>query len=255
MNQKMPVLFVGHGSPINAIEENPHSLAWREMGRSLPTPQAILCVSAHWETHGTRVTGEEHPRMIYDFSGFPRELYQVIYPAPGSPSLAQQVQGLLPNAVRPDLTWGLDHGAWSVLVHLFPSAVVPVVQLSLNRALAPEEHYKLARELRPLRDQGVMLIASGNMVHNLRLIRMSDTPYDWATEFDQLCQGWIESGDHESLIHYERAGKAAALSIPTNEHYLPLLYALALRDPEEPAQFFAEGTALSSLSMRSVRFG
>ncbi len=252
---RMPVLFIGHGSPMNAIELNPFSRAWIEIGRALPRPKAILCVSAHWETSGSSVTAEESPRTIYDFYGFPKELYEVSYPAPGAPDLAMQVQGMVQAPVRTDLSWGLDHGAWSVLTRLYPEANVPVVQLSLNRSLTPQQHYDLARQLRPLRDQGVLILGSGNAVHNLRIMRWGDSAYEWAEEFDRRVKGWIETRDHDALVHYERAGKEASLSIPTNEHYLPLLYALALQERDEPVRFFAEGVTLGSISMRSVLIG
>lgn len=252
---KMPVLFIGHGSPMNAIELNPYSQAWIDMGLALPRPKAILCISAHWETPGSSITAEENPRTIYDFYGFPPELYEVSYAAPGAPALASQVQGIVQSPVRADLSWGLDHGAWSVLTRLYPEANIPVVQLSLNRAFTPQQHYDLARQLKPLREEGVLIVGSGNMVHNLRVMRWSETAYEWAEEFDRRLKGWIETGDHDSIIHYERAGTNASLSIPTNEHYLPLLYALALQEKNEGLNFLTEGITLGSISMRSVLIG
>lgn len=252
---KMPVLFIGHGSPMNAIEDNPFSRAWQAVGNNLPRPKAILCISAHWETPGTQLTAEEQPRTIYDFFGFPKELYEVTYPAPGSPQLVEAVKDLVTGPVKADLSWGLDHGAWSVLTRLFPNADVPVVQLSLSRMLAPEEHYLFAQQLRPLRNEGVLILGSGNMVHNLRILRWSDMGYDWAVEFDGQLKEWIDNRDHQSLVHYERGGRAASLSIPTNEHYLPLLYALAMQEEAEPLEYFAESVTLGSISMRSIRIG
>ena len=258
-NRRMPVLFVGHGSPMNAIEETPFAAAWREEAALLPRPRAILCVSAHWETEGTFVTSMPHPRTIHDFYGFPGELYRVSYPAPGSPELAETVRGLVHStAVRPDDTfsWGLDHGAWSVLRRMYPAADIPVVQLSLDRTLPPRDHYKLARELLPLREVGVLIVGSGNLVHNLRMLQWdADRPYPWAAEFDRLATELILAGEHDRLVAYPELGEAARLAIPTNEHYLPLLYALALRAGDDEVQFFAEGIVLGSISMRSLRIG
>ena len=193
---KMPALFVGHGSPLNAIEDNEFSRAWAEVGRSLPAPSAILCISAHWETPAPQVTAMAQPRTIYDFYGFPQALYEVTYPAPGSPTLARLVQEAVKDShVQLDQAWGLDHGAWSVLARIFPSAHIPVVQLGLDRHLSPEAHYALGRQLRPLRRKGVMIIGSGNIVHNLRQIQWADTAYDWALEFDEAIRQRIAAGD------------------------------------------------------------
>ena len=253
---KMPVLFVGHGSPSNAIDDNDFSRAWAAIGRDLPRPRAILCVSAHWETDGARVTAMPKPRTIHDFWGFPKELYEKEYPAPGSPEWAETTrQTTRKTRVTADLDWGLDHGTWAVLCRMYPAADVPVVQLSLDRAQPPSQHYALGRELAPLRDQGVLIIGSGNLVHNLGLMEWTDRPFDWAMEFDATVRNLILKRDHESLIHYERLGRAAELSIPTNEHYLPLLYALALQGRDESLSFFAEKVTLGSVSMRGVRIG
>ncbi|MBI4927003.1 MAG: 4,5-DOPA dioxygenase extradiol [Anaerolineae bacterium] len=251
----MPVLFIGHGSPMNAVEDNEFSRAWIQMGQSIPRPTAILCISAHWETPGTSVTSEENPRTIYDFFGFPPELYQQRYNAPGDPALAKTVADLVPLPVKADTSWGLDHGAWSVLCRLFPKADIPVVQLGLNQSLTPEQHYDLARSLRPLRDQGVLILGSGNMVHNLRVMRWNAGAFEWAAQFDSQLKNWIDEKDHTALVNYTRAGQAAALSIPTNEHYLPLLYTLALQDAGEQPEHFAEGVVFGSISMRSLRIG
>lgn len=255
MTQKMPVLFIGHGSPMNAVEDNEFSRAWIQMGQSIPRPTAILCISAHWETPGTSVTAEENPRTIYDFFGFPPELYQQRYNAPGDPALAKTVADLVPLPVKPDTSWGLDHGAWSVLCRLFPKADIPVVQLGLNQSLTPEQHYDLARALRPLRDQGVLILGSGNMVHNLRVMRWNAGAFEWASQFDSQLKHWIDEKDHTALVNYTQAGQVAALSIPTNEHYLPLLYTLALQDASEQPEHFAEGVVFGSISMRSLRIG
>lgn len=251
--KKMPVLFMGHGSPMNAIEDNEFSRAWAEVGRSLPKPHAILCVSAHWETNGTQVTAMDQPKTIHDFGGFPPELYAMQYPAPGSPDLARLTQETAHKTpVRFDQAWGLDHGTWSVLCRLFPNANVPVVQLSLDRTQAPEYHYALGKELRALRNKGVLIVGSGNIVHNLGVFTLQDSGFDWAIEFDETAKRLILSGDHDSLIHYQNLGKAARLAIPTNEHYLPLLYVLALQDKPEQIRFFADRVTLGSISMRSL---
>ena len=252
---RMPVLFVGHGSPLNAIEDNEFGRAWAAVGRALPRPRAILCVSAHWESAGVRVTAMARPRTIHDFGGFPPELYAMQYPAPGSPEVARLVAETLSAPVALDADWGLDHGTWSVLARMFPAADVPVVQLSLDRGLTPAEHYALGRALLPLRDAGVLVVGSGNIVHNLGRVRWEDRAHPWAVEFDETVRGLIVAGDHAALIGYEALGRAAALSIPTNEHYLPLLYALALQTPADEVRFFAEKVTLGSMSMRSVWVG
>jgi 4,5-DOPA dioxygenase extradiol len=255
-DRKMPALFVGHGSPMNAIEDNEFSRAWAEVGRALPRPGAILCISAHWETYGTLVTGMERPETIHDFGGFPPALYAMRYPAPGSPELARLTQAIVQKTqVRLDQTWGLDHGTWSVLCRMFPDADIPVIQLSLDQTQAPEFHYALGKELRVLRNKGVLIVGSGNIVHNLRVAVFQDKAYDWAVEFDEIARKLIVSGDHDPLVAYQNLGQAARLSIPTNEHYLPLLYILALQDKQEPIRFFAERVTLGSISMRSLLVG
>jgi 4,5-DOPA dioxygenase extradiol len=255
-DRQMPALFIGHGSPMNAVEDNEFSRSWVEVGRSLPRPSAILCISAHWETAGTLVTAMDQPRTIHDFGGFPRALYETVYPAPGSPELAQLIRDTVKKTtVGLDQGWGLDHGAWSILCRLFPEADIPVVQLSLDRTREPDFHYKLARELRTLRHRGVLIVGSGNLVHNLRLAVFRDEKYDWAVEFDQAVKRLIESRDHDALIRYRDLGPAARLAVPTNEHYLPLLYVLAGQGETEPVRFFAEGVTLGSISMRSLLIG
>jgi len=252
----MPALFVGHGNPMNAIEDNEFSRAWAAAGRGLPTPKAILCISAHWMTNGTRVTAMGKPKTIHDFSGFPQALYQVQYPAEGSPLLARLTEQTLEKThVEMDFNWGLDHGTWSVLSHMFPAADIPVVQLSLDGYKEPQAHYELGMELRSLRKKGVLIIGSGNMVHNLMMLSWQDTAYDWAVEFDEKLKQLILSGDHNSIVHYEKLGKSAALSVPTNEHYLPMLYILALKDRADKISFFADKVTLGSISMRSVKIG
>lgn len=257
----MPVLFVGHGSPMNAIEENVFVKGWRETGKSLPKPNAILCVSAHWETRGTWVTAMPKPKTIHDFGGFPQELYEVEYPAPGDPQLAKESSVMIDKAsVGLDQAWGLDHGCWSVLSRMYPSADVPVVQLSLDYTQPVQYHYELARQLAELRKRGVLIMGSGNMVHNLRMVAWDrlDQPgfaYDWATEANDRMKQFILSGDHKSLINYQAQGKAFDLAIPTPEHYLPLLYTLALQDKGEKIELFNDEPVAGSLTMTSVKIG
>ena len=256
MTKRMPVLFVGHGSPMNAVEDNEFSRAWADIARNLPKPKVILCVSAHWETDGSRVTAMAKPKTIHDFSGFPANLNGMEYPAPGSPDWAEKTrQTIRTVTVKADQNWGLDHGTWAVLCRMFPKADVPVFQLSLDYSLSAQGHYDIGRELAPLRDQGVLIVGSGNMVHNLRLMEWGDKPFDWATRFDEKLKKLIEDRDHKALIQYEKQGADAELAIPTNEHYLPLLYALALQSKDEKLSFFAEKVTLGSISMRGFRIG
>lgn len=254
----MPVLFVGHGSPANALEDNEFTRAWTEEGKRLPKPSAVLCISAHWFTDGTYVHGRERPQTIHDYYGFPTELYNIRYDCPGAPSLAREVQNTVTKTkILWDEDWGLDHGCWVVIRHLFPQADVPVFQLSLDASKPARFHYELARELSALRRRGVLIVASGNIVHNLGLIQFDEfaRPYDWALEFDAIAKQLIAEGNHEALIEYKKLGHAAALSIPTSEHYLPLLYTLGLKQKNEPVRFFAEGLAFKSISMRSLIIG
>jgi 4,5-DOPA dioxygenase extradiol len=252
----MPVLFVGHGSPMNAIEDNEFSFAWQKAAREIPQPKAILCISAHWETRGSQVTAMEAPRTIHDFYGFPTPLFEKQYPAPGSPDLAERIIKLVSQSkVLPDQTWGLDHGTWSVLCQMYPQADVPVVQLSLDRSHENSYHYQLGRELQQLRQEGILILGSGNIVHNLRMMVWEDTAFDWAVEYDDKVRQWILEEDHESIIHYENYGRAATLSVNSAEHYLPLLYILGLKQQNEPVSFFAVKIWGGSISMRCVRFG
>jgi 4,5-DOPA dioxygenase extradiol len=253
---RMPVLFIGHGSPMNAIEDSEFSRAWSDIARHIPRPTAILCISAHWQSDGARVTAMKQPRTIHDFSGFPDELNEMKYPAHGSPDLARKVREL-PGAdsILPDQDWGLDHGTWSVLCRMYPEADVPVVQLSLDRDRTPDEHYKLGRLLQPLREQGVLILGSGNMVHNLGMMEWTNTPFDWAARFDLKLKSLIDVRDDEALVSYPKLGPDAALAIPTNEHYLPMLYALASTKSDEPLRFFAEKVTLGSISMRAFQIG
>ncbi len=256
MSEKMPVLFVGHGNPMNVMEDNEFSRAWDAAGKALPRPKAVICISAHWVTRGTMITAMDKPRTIYDFYGFPPEMYEIRYDAPGAPDLAEQVRRIIKNTeVKPDLNWGLDHGTWTVLKRMFPQADVPVIQMSLDANIEAQKHYEISRQLKELREEGVLIIGSGNIVHNLRMARFDDSAFNWAVEFDQRIANWISQNDHEPIIHYEKGDQAAALAINTAEHYVPLLYTLALKDENEPVSFFADKVTGGSLSMRSVRIG
>ncbi len=252
----LPALFVGHGSPLNAIEDNAYHRGWREVARRLPRPKAILCVSAHWETEGVKVTAADRPETIHDFYGFPRALHEVRYPAPGDPGLARRVADLLsPLAVGLDADRGLDHGSWSVLRAMYPEADVPVVQLSIDTSRPGAFHYDLARRLLPLRAEGVLVLGSGNIVHNLRLFEWGRAePLPWAARFDAEVRARIRARDDQCLLAPETLSPDARLAVPTPEHYLPLVYALALRTSEENAVFFNEDV-LSSVSMTSVLIG
>ena len=258
---KMPVLFLGHGSPMNAIEENDFVRAFRKVGQEIEKPKAILCVSAHWETRGTYVTAMEQPQTIHDFGGFPKALYEVQYPAPGSPELAQETAELIKSTtVGMDHQWGLDHGAWSVIKHMYPDADVPVIQMSLDRSKGARYHYELAQELAALREKGVLIVGSGNMVHNLGRVAWDklDAPeygYDWALEAQHKMTEAIRNGDHQTLIDYDKQGMPFRLSIPTPEHYLPLLYALGLQGKDEEISLFNDRAIGGSLTMTSVKIG
>jgi 4,5-DOPA dioxygenase extradiol len=251
----MPVLFVGHGSPMNAVSDNPFTRSLGVLGRALPRPDAVLVVSAHWLTRGTRVCCTPHPRTIHDFMGFPPELYAMEYPAPGAPALAREVATLA--GATCDDAWGFDHGAWTVLHHMYPDADIPLLELSLDAGLSPAEHFEIGRRLSVLRDRGVLIVGSGNIVHNLRAVRWEDDAeaYPWAIEFDEWVAGRLAAGDDDALVDYEQMGRVASLAVPTNEHYLPLLYAAALRREDDALAFTHEGIDMGSMSMRCVRFG
>lgn len=256
--EKMPVLFLGHGSPMNAVEENQFVQGFRATGSALQRPAAILCISAHWETRGTWVTAMEKPRTIHDFGGFPPVLFEQQYPAPGSPELAELISETVQTTeVQHDHSWGLDHGAWSVIKHMYPEADMPVIQMSLDVTKPPQEHYELAKELQALRQRGVLIVGSGNMVHNLRRVdwnRLNDTyAYDWAQEASEKMKGFIATRDHNSLIHFQKQGNAFDLAIPTPEHYLPLLYALGLQGEDEDTALFNDQYLAGSLTMTSVK--
>jgi 4,5-DOPA dioxygenase extradiol len=254
----MPVLFLGHGSPMNAIEDNMFVASFRELGRSLPKPQLILCVSAHWETKGTWVTAMSSPETIHDFGGFPRPLYEVQYPAPGSPEWAKKTKEMITKTVVGlDYNWGLDHGAWSVIKHLYPQADVPVIQMSIDYTQSAQHHYDLAKEIRELRRKGVLIVGSGNMVHNLSMVdfrRLGGDPYgyDWAIEANELMKSYMLDEDHQSLIQYRKQGPAFELAIPTPEHYLPLIYTMGLKEKTDSISFFNDEPVGGSLTMTSV---
>jgi 4,5-DOPA dioxygenase extradiol len=263
--ERMPVLFIGHGSPMNAIEDNAFSRTWRELARSLPRPKAILCISAHWETAGTRVTAVEAPPTIHDFGGFPRELFEAQYPAPGSPWLAGEVRRVAGEAVvEPDEDWGLDHGCWSVLKQMYPAADIPVVQMSLDENAAARAHYEIAGTLAPLRRKEILILASGNLVHNLGRVSLrtgslagfnDEFGFDWAIEANNLFKELIEGRFHDRLVDFRSLGPSVQLAIPTAEHYLPMLHAIALRESDEPITWFNDTAVAGSLTMTSFRIG
>lgn len=255
----MPAIFFGHGNPMNALQANAWTEGWATIGKSIPTPKAIVCVSAHWYLPATLVTTMERPRTIHDFGGFPGELYDVEYPAPGDPTLASVVRELLaPVSVELDTGWGLDHGTWSVLCHVFPQAGIPVIQLSIDETQPAAFHYQLGKRLASLRDEGVLVAGSGNLVHNLHAYAWGRTqvePFDWAVRFEKQARDLILTGDHEPLVNYESLGRDARLSIPTPDHYLPLLYVLGLRRQDDEISFPIEGVDGGSVSMLSVKIG
>ena len=257
----MPCLFLGHGSPMNAIEENEFVIGFRKIALEIPKPKAILCISAHWETKGTRVTNMIYPRTIHDFGGFPKALFDVQYPAKGSPELAFEIRkDLTKTEVQFDENWGLDHGAWSVLKHLYPLADVPVIQMSLDVNLSPQGHYDVAKQLGGLRRKGILIIGSGNMIHNLGLVHWRKLneigfAYDWAIEAREKMNHFILNDDHDSLIHYKNNGQSFQLSIPTPEHYIPLLYVLAIKEKTEDLKLFNDKALAGSLTMTSIKIG
>lgn len=254
-SDKMPVLFVGHGNPMNAITNNSYRKTWVEIGKNLPFPKAILCVSAHWLTKGTSVTMTDKPETIHDFGGFPDELFKVQYPAPGAVDYAKMAVGEVKSVkVHEDFEWGLDHGAWSVLMNMYPQANVPIFQMSIDYSQPPIYHYKLAKELSVLRRRGVLIVASGNAVHNLGMVSWGDQgkKFDWAIEFDSIVKKSIEDNNDTPLLNYEKLGNLARMAHPTNDHYLPLIYAIGLREKTDKFNFFNDSFDLGSISMRSV---
>lgn len=257
----MPVLFVGHGSPMNGIEDTEFSRRWTQMAKEIPVPKAVLVISAHWFTKGTRITAMDFPQTIHDFGGFPKALFDVQYKAPGNPVLAKETAELLHSAnVTLDHDWGLDHGAWTVVRHMYPEANIPVLQLSIDYTKGPQYHYDLAKQLYALRKKGVLIMGSGNMVHNLRMVawdRLNDEEYayDWALQINDRFKELIQAGDHASLIHYTALGGEAMLAVPTPEHYLPLMYTLGVRTDKDKVSFFNDKAVGGSLTMTSVRLG
>jgi 4,5-DOPA dioxygenase extradiol len=257
----MPVLFVGHGSPMNGIQDSEFSRRWKSMAKEIPVPKAVLVVSAHWFTRGTKITAMDFPKTIHDFGGFPKELFDVQYPAPGDPLLARETVELLHSAkVELDHDWGLDHGTWTIVRHMYPDANIPVLQLSIDHTKGPQFHYDLAKELYALRKKGVLIIGSGNMVHNLRMVawdRLNDPEYgyDWAVSINSKFKDLIRDGNHQPLINYSELGKDALMAIPTPEHYLPLMYTLGLKTPQDEVSFFNDKAVGGSLTMTSVKIG
>lgn len=257
----MPVLFVGHGSPMNGIEDNAFSKGWATIAKDIPTPAAVLVVSAHWFTKGTQITAMDFPKTIHDFGGFPEALYQVQYPAPGNAALAKETASIIHSTqVELDHEWGLDHGTWTVVRHMYPHANIPVLQLSIDYTKHPQFHYELAKEIYQLRKKGVLIIGSGNMVHNLRMVAWDklnepEYGYDWAYHMNKQFKDFILNDEHEKLIHYEQLGTEAQLAIPTPEHYLPLIYSLGLKAKNEAVHFFNDKAVGGSLTMTSVQFG
>jgi 4,5-DOPA dioxygenase extradiol len=260
-DEKLPVLFIGHGSPMNGIDDNQFSQTWATMGQEIPRPKAVLVISAHWLTRGTHITAMEEPRTIHDFGGFPQALFDVQYPAKGSPELAEVASKLITSThVELDHDWGLDHGTWTVVRHMYPNANIPVLQLSIDYGQPPHYHYDLAKQLAALRKKGVLIIGSGNMVHNLRMIdwqRLNERNYgfDWAIEMNAVFKQKISDGNHADLINYEKLHKAAKLAIPTPDHYYPLLYTLGLQDGKDATSFFNDELVAGSLNMTGVKFG
>ena len=255
-DSKMPLLFVGHGSPLNGIEDNEFSAQWEKLGRDIVTPKAVLVISAHWLSRGTLVTAMEKPQTIHDFGGFPQQLFDVQYPAPGNPVLAKETSSLIKKTeVGLDHEWGLDHGTWTVVRRMYPNANIPVLQLSIDYRKDPQWHYELAKELGELRKKGVLIIGSGNMVHNLRIMdwQRQDRGYDWAIEINEKFKSLIQNNDHKPLINYESLGEAAKLSIPTPEHFIPMLYTLGLKDEKDEISFFNDKTTMGSVSMTSFK--
>lgn len=256
---RMPAIFYGHGSPMNALEDNAYTRVWESFGQRFARPKAILAVSAHWTTRGTAVTAMSAPKTIHDFGGFPQALFDIRYPAPGDPALAARVAELLapfaPLAVQLDQSWGLDHGTWSVLLKTYPDASIPVVQLSLDMSQPPAYHFALGQQLAALRDEGVMIIASGNVVHNLGRLDPRSKGYDWAQRFNQSIRQAIEHGQFQQVVDYQDFGPDATLSVPSSEHFLPLLYVLGARIGDEPLEILTEGMELGSISMISVLLG
>lgn len=253
-SDKMPILFIGHGSPMNAIEDNKYHKSWGEIGKQLPKPNAILSISAHWITNGsTKVTVMEKPKTIHDFGGFPDELFRQQYPAKGSPTLAKETIEMVSNpTIQPDMEWGLDHGTWSVLLPMYPNADIPVYQLSIDYSRPMQYHYDLALQLKTLRNKRVLIMGSGNIVHNLSAMNNTNNVYDWAQEFDSKIKDYIDSSDHDGIINFQKLGSMANLAHPSYDHFIPLIYVIALQNKNERVKYFNESFDLGSISMRSM---
>ncbi len=264
----MPAFFIGHGSPTNALEDNEFTQSWRSLGKQLPIPKAVLCISAHWLTRGTHVTAMESPKTIHDFGGFGPDLFAAQYPAPGSPKFAKETQEIITSTeIGLDHDWGLDHGTWSILKQMYPEANIPVYQLSIDYHQSPQYHYNLSKELVKLRNKGVLIIGSGNMVHNLRLVdpskgfapdkegKIPEYGFDWAEEFNTILKTNIQARDYQAAVDYSNLGSIAKLAHPTPDHYYPLLYSLGVALPDEPISFFNDKCMAGSLSMTSIQFG
>ena len=253
---KMPMIFAGHGSPMNAIEDNQYTREWREMAKKIPRPESIVSISAHWYTEGTKIMNEENPKTVYDMYGFPEELYKISYNAPGNPGLAGNVKDMISKQSVYDNTWGIDHGTWSVLTHMYPQRDIPVFQISIDAFAPPQVHYQIGRELKSLRDQGVLLFGTGNIVHNLRLLDwgMEDDGFKWAYSFDDYIKTNIENRNHDNILHYMSQGEAAKLAVPAPDHFNPILYLLGASDEEDKITVYNNSCMLGSLSMTSYLF-
>ena len=253
---KMPMMFIGHGSPMNAIEDNSYTRSWREIAKKIPKPESIVSISAHWYTKGTKIMNEENPKTVYDMYGFPKELYEILYNVPGNPKLAENVKNLITKQSVFDNSWGIDHGTWSVLVHMYPERDIPVFQISIDASAPPEVHYQTGKELKSLRDQGVLLFGTGNIVHNLRMIDwgMDDRGFDWAYKFDDYIRENIENRNHENVINYLSLGETAKLAVPTPDHFNPILYILGAYDKEDKISTYNNSSMMGSLSMTSYLF-
>ena len=254
---EMPVMFVGHGSPMNAIEDNIYTRGWREMAKKIPRPKSIISISAHWYTKGTRIMNEENPVTIYDMYGFPKELYEIIYSPQGNPELAEITKKLITKESIFDNSWGIDHGTWSVLIHMYPERDIPIFQISIDAAAPPEAHYQTGRELKALRDEGVLLFGTGNIVHNLKLVNygVDDKGFDWAYEFDNFIKENIQNGNHKNIINYQALGETAKLAVPIPDHFNPILYILGASDKKDEISIYNNSCMMGSLSMTSYLFG
>lgn len=253
---KMPMIFAGHGSPMNAIEDNRYTRGWKEMVKEIPKPRSIISISAHWYTKGTKIMNEENPKTIYDMYGFPKELYEIIYDVSGNPNLAKIAKNQISKQSVFDNSWGIDHGTWSVLVHMYPNADIPVFQISIDADAPPQVHYQIGRELKDLRQQGVLLFGTGNIVHNLRLVNWAkkDKGFDWAYKFDDYIKENIENRDHKSILNYQSLGETARLAVPIADHFNPILYILGASDDEDKISVYNNDCMMGSLSMTSYLF-